>query len=276
MSNTIGTILSTFQPKGQLKNPMEISPLHSTDPPIGLHYLDVSNKAYLRIKASIDNPPKTAGASAKATVHLDAWDDTVLLRAGCSWLDVCKHDRDFQFGSSSTGKLNANQKKTSTPVKFDKPYASAPNVVVCFKELDVANDAHCRVNASASEITAKGFTLTIETWDDTTVHAATATWIAYPSTRSNIQSGNFHPKNTGTVEKPQVQNCTNIKFEKKFERDPYVFVALNCLDISKDKFMRVKTFTKDVKPESMELHIESWDDTVMFSVGACWLAIQEY
>lgn len=259
------------------KNSIDIpTPIHCTALPIGLNSLDVDCSANLRIRALIDSNTNDTEYVAKATVHLNAWGDTILYSAGCTWLDVCKHDRDFQFGTYTTGSMSWNPDKPSIQVKFDKPYASAPKIVVWLKELDVSNKANCRVKASASDITATGFTLTIDTWADTTMYTATATWIAYPSNRSNITSGNLSTSDIRSWDKAQLQNGKNIEFDRDFECPPRVLVALNGLDVSNRTNLRIKTVAKDITAQDMTLSIDSWFDTTIYWAGVSYLAIQDY
>lgn len=261
----------------QLKNSIEIpTPIHCASLPIGLNSLDVDRRANLRIQASIDCAAPDTEYAAKPVVHLNAWDDTILYHAGCTWLDVCKHDRDFQFGTYTTGSMSWNSGKPSIEIKFDKPYTTAPKIVVWLKELDVANNANCRIGASASDITTTGFKLTIKTWADTTLYKATATWIAHPSNRPNIMSGSFNISDIRPWNQPQLKNSKKIKFDKKFECIPRVLVALNGLDVSNDANLRVNTVAKDITTEGMTLHIDSWADTTLYWAEASYLAIHDY
>ncbi|KAF8601113.1 hypothetical protein BDV93DRAFT_546059 [Ceratobasidium sp. AG-I] len=196
--------------------------------------------------------------------------------AGCTWLDVGKNDRDFQFGEYLTGQSSENANKPTVQVKFDKAYAAPPKVIVWLKHLDISNNANCRVKAYAADITTTGFKLTVETWATTTMYGATAVWIAHSSTRSNITSGSFNTMDIRPWDEPQLENSTNVVFDKKFERAPRVLVALHCLDLSNKAGLRIRALTSNITEKGMKLNIDSWHDTVMYSAGASWLAIQDY
>lgn len=280
MSNIVDTF-NTMEvrpwDKPQLNNSKEvINAVHFNASPMGLNSLDVDRKSNLRIQALMDDVSGDPNSSTKATVHLNAWFDTVLYSAGCTWLDVWRRDRDVQFGEYSTGDMSENPGKPSIQVKFDRPYASSPKIVVWLKTLDVDNKANCRVKAHATDVTTSGFKLNLETWGDTILHKGTATWIAHPSTRSNITSGTFNTMDIRAWDKPQAENGTSITFDKKFERPPRVLVALNWLDVANSANLRVKTAAKDITAQGMKLNIDSWFDTVLYSGAASWIAIQEY
>lgn len=277
-TDTFNTMQVRAWDKPQLKNSTEVTDsCHFVPCPMGLTSWDNGCQTNLRIQARIDglsgDPNST---NTKAVVNLDAWGDTVLYSAGCTWLDVWRQDRDFQFGEYSTGGMSGNPNKPSVQVQFDKPYRSAPKIVVWLKYLDVDKKANCRVKAHATDITTTGFKMNLETWGDTVLHMATASWIAHPSTRSNITSGNFNTSEIRPWDKPQPENGKQITFDKNFECPPRVLCALNYVDMSNESNMRIKAVTKDVTEKGMKLNIDSWFDSVMYSGGASWLAIQEY
>jgi len=236
---------------------------------MGLNWLDVSCSGDLRIKSYIDNVATDPRAKVKAIVHLDSSQDTVVYSAGCNWLDICKHDRDFQFGTYATGDKSENPGKPSAQVTFDRPFCSKPDMIVWIQDLDVSNSADCRIRTYASDITATGFTINVETWDDTKLNNARVTWIAHPTSRSNIRSGRFH---NGEV--PIIAMKYLVTFDKKFEGTPDVYVGFSQIDIGNKKNLRLKTFAEEVRADGMTLNLNSWNDTVVNKCEASWLAIQ--
>ena len=265
--------------KPQHMNSKELTQtVHSTSPPMGLNWLDVGCKANLRIESSIDNVATNPHAKVKAIVHLDSSQDTVLYSAGCTWLDVCKHDRDFQFGTHATGELSANSNKSSTTVTFDRSYCSTPSVVVWINGLDVSNSDNCRVKTYTSNITTTGFTLNVETWGNTKINNAKVTWISHPTSRSNIASGEFDTNKVRASykETDTKVHAKEIPFGKTFEGKPDVYVGFNFIDTSKDHNLRLKAFATEVTAKGMTMHIDTWFDTKLYQAGVSWLAIQEY
>jgi hypothetical protein len=256
------------------QNSMEIStPFHATSIPIGISTLNIDRNTNIRIKAFVSN---ATSECSKAAVHLDAWHDTILYSAGCTWLDICKHDRDFQYGKFSAVNLSQNHTHSSTYITFEKPYASVPKIVVWLQELDIDRRYNWRVKAYAENVTTTGFTLNILTWASTILYKATASWIAHSSTRSNITSGQFSTQEIRSWDKPQVINGTSIVFDKKFERPPRVLVALNSFDVDHNTNLGIKAHVRDITAEGMNLNIDSWDGTTLYSGRASYLAIQDY
>jgi hypothetical protein len=249
------------------------SPFHDTSIPIGISSLDIDRNNNIRIKAFASN---ITSERSKAAIHLDAWNDTILYSVGVTWLDICKHDRDFQYGTFSAGPLSQSTDRASTYIMFEKPYASVPKIVVWLQELDIHKCGNWRVNAYAENVTTAGFTLNIITWANTILYKATASWIAHSSTRSNITSGQFNITDIRPWNKPQLQNGKSITFDKKFERPPRVLVALNNFDIANNGNLRIKVLMKDITAQGMSLNIDSWADTTLFTAGVSYLAIQDY
>ena len=61
---------------------------------------------------------------------------------------------------------------------FSKPFDAPPIVVITLSELD-ASAGPLRARVYAADIDTAGFNATIETWADSTLYGAAATWIAF-------------------------------------------------------------------------------------------------
>jgi hypothetical protein len=61
---------------------------------------------------------------------------------------------------------------------FSKPFGAPPTVVITFSELD-ASAGPLRARVYPADIGPTGFSATIETWADSALYGASATWIAY-------------------------------------------------------------------------------------------------
>jgi hypothetical protein len=67
------------------------------------------------------------------------------------------------------------------PVTFDTPFARAPRVVVSLQKIDLGDPfGHSinRLTVSAENVARTGFQLRFETWEDSKVYGAAASWIA--------------------------------------------------------------------------------------------------
>jgi len=262
----------------QARNSLDVAtPIHSNAPPMGLNWLDIDKKTNTCIRAYIDNIATDVNCKTKATVHLDSPHDTILYSAGCTWLDVCEHDRDFQFGTYATGEMIENPGYEGTRITFDRPFYSEPKVIVWIQELDVSNSDNCRIRASVPKFDTTGFTMKVETWGKTKVNNARVSWVAYPASRSNIASGIFKTADIREYKKTEQQeHSKDIPFDKKFGSVPCVYVGLCEIDVSKNYNLRLKALAKNVTAKGMTISIDTWFDTVLYQASACWLAVQNY
>ncbi|KAG9029151.1 hypothetical protein FRB95_005609 [Tulasnella sp. JGI-2019a] len=159
---------------------------HDIGLPIGLNYLDVDSRANLRVKAYADNP-----VASSAIIRIATWGDTILNSGGCTWFEVGKNDRDFQYGVVSTTRLDQSKETFQEEILFEKAFAEPPKVIPWLNLIDIDCNYNCRIYTDVRNVTRTGFTLHIATWADTIVHAANTAWIAHPTNRSNITSGSY-------------------------------------------------------------------------------------
>jgi len=249
-------------------------PEHDMDFPIGLNWLDIDRKGNIHIKAYTDTVTPTS-----VKVHLDSWAETTLYSAGCTWMDISSNDRDFQWGTFSTLDDHPWQKPQATTVRqitFAKPYAVVPKVVVWLNWVSMQNNHGFRVRTYVKDISTTGFTLYIDSWDDTILFSAGATWIAHPARRSNIASGTYGTADIHPGSKPQQVNSSTITFDKTFEKVPRVFAALNEFSINQNANLRIKMAQTEITDKGMKWHLDTWGDTTMYSATASYIAIQDY
>ncbi len=236
---------------------------------VGLNCLDIKYSANIRVKAFTDNTT-TLGTN----VHINTWADTTLYSAGCTWFPSgsAVNDPDFQVGQFCTTEdhpWRKRQLKTSRSIVFERAYASPPKVVVWLNQLDMVLGKNWRVAATATDVTATGFTLHLDTWADTRLYFAAAAWIAYPSNKAGVFSGSY---STGDVP-PQLAHRGRVNFPRGgFRRAPTVLVALNSLDIDARYNLRVRLGADSVSKDGLNWHIDSWADTILYSAGASYIA----
>lgn len=238
---------------------------------VGLNSLDVSKDFNIRVKAFADNVTKSS-----AEFHLDTWADSILHSASCTWFRKPSDDKEFQIGKFNTladHSWDTPKAKTSHQVKFKHPYKAPPKVVVWLNQLDLAKGTNWRVAATATDITAIGFKLNLESWSDTIMHSAGAAWIAYPVDRKGVVSGTFSTLETRPADKPKLANSGRENFlAGTFQRNPKVLFAFNSIDIDCRKNLRVKLGATSVSPGGMKWHINAWADTILYSAGASYIA----
>jgi hypothetical protein len=241
--------------------------------PIGLTSIDADHRINTRVIARFGNVEDENG-KLKATVNIDTWLDSTLYSASCTWLSLSDK---FQGGRRNVTRLDQKNSHWSTQIEFGEQYDSAPNIVVWLCMLDVDRNTHCRVKAYANSITAIGFMLHVETWNDTVLYGTSVSWAAHPATHPSITSGDFNTSDVRLADKLHNQdNEKTFTFKAyQFQHPPRVLVALNSLDVSRDHNLRIRTFARDVTAENMTLNISTWGDTKVFSAGASYLAIEE-
>jgi hypothetical protein len=75
----------------------------------------------------------------------------------------------------------------SQSIQFDPPYLETPRVVLGIAHLDESNASNIRVRLGASPVTGKDFTLSMDTWQDTELYNAAATWLEFSPTETSFQ-----------------------------------------------------------------------------------------
>jgi len=238
-----------------------------SDPPaivLAINSLEVDRCANVRVRATAEDIHEHIFGA-----HIRSWGDTRLYSAGCTWLAVPRGHPDFQTGTFSTGEdhvWSKPQHLTHRKVVFDHAYQAPPKVVVWLNKLDLSRDHNERVMAFATDITATGFTVHINSWGDTKLHGAAISWFAYPAGFPGICSGDMLPqKGTSGV----------VKFERKFAKPPtVVLVGLNKLESDRSGRCSFNISIDAVSEIGMGIRVEGWSDTVLHSAGVAYLAIE--
>ncbi|KAK3944177.1 hypothetical protein QBC46DRAFT_375581 [Diplogelasinospora grovesii] len=244
---------------------------------VGLNWLDIDHATNIRVKAYADNITKTA-----ADMHIDTWADTTLYSAGCTWMRIAADDPDFQTGQFSTQDDHPwqnPQMKTSRAIKFDRPFAAGgaaapPKVVIWLNVLDMQAGKNWRINATATDVTATGFTIHLDTWADTVLYVASAAWIAYPAGKPGVTSGTYNTQDVRPWDKPQLANSGRVNFPAGvFQGTPKaVLLAFNSMDIDQGKNLRLRLSADSVSKDGFNWHADSWYDTILYSAGASYIA----
>ncbi|EUC66905.1 H-type lectin domain protein, partial [Rhizoctonia solani AG-3 Rhs1AP] len=248
----------------------------ATDIPIGINMLNIYNNCNPRIRAYIDNVSQADNNYDRfiGQINLDAWGDTQLYAAGCTWLDASKHSLDFQFGRFSGGEIKGTRAivNKSIHLQFTRPYQVPPKVIIWLTALESDCNHNTRFNATAENITVNGFTLQVGTWWDTTIYkATTVSWIAVPSDNPIMTAGQLATAQIKALSGVQKQ----VAFDQSFKRILRVMVAFNKLDIGNSADMRLVAYPKDITAQGMTLVINTWADTTIHCCGVGWIAIDD-
>lgn len=115
------------------------------------------------------------------TGHLNTWHDGEMHGAAMCWIAFPKRKKDVDSGRFSTNDVRRRtdpRARTSGKVRFKQRFEVVPTIVAALSMIDAAGNADLRVKLSISEVDRGGFRWTLETWDDSTLYAAAASWIA--------------------------------------------------------------------------------------------------
>ena len=234
--------------------------------PHGIRMLDVDKNANIRVKSTL--PYFTA---AWADCHMIAWDGTRLYKGVDDIFVLTPGDLDFLTGEH----MRKTKDPSSVRVDFERRFVTPPKVVVFLNYIDLDKNRNWRLNVRASGVDVSGFTLYVETWGDTILHAAQACWIAYPEDREHIFSTSVNTMDlqVGVAKSQPQQNNRDIVFDKVgFWKNPSVFVALNFLDVDCKANLRINAYVDGVSRTGLVCHIDSWDDTVLYAAGVSIIA----
>ncbi|TKA68258.1 hypothetical protein B0A49_08020 [Cryomyces minteri] len=106
----------------------------------------------------------------------------VLNGAAMCWIAFPRNKACVASGSFSTSDVRSwsnPRPKNSARVAFPKgAFTKPPTVLVALNSLDMAGNSDLRIKASVDEVTSEGFRWHLDTWDDSTLYAAEASWIA--------------------------------------------------------------------------------------------------
>ena len=115
------------------------------------------------------------------TAHLNTWDDGELHGAAMCWIAFPKRKKHVDSGRFSTNDVRKRtnpRPRTTARVKFKQRFDRTPTVLAALNRIDAAGNADLRVKVDISEVDREGFRWTLETWEDSTLYAAGASWIA--------------------------------------------------------------------------------------------------
>ncbi|KAI9567579.1 hypothetical protein HD554DRAFT_2219908 [Boletus coccyginus] len=232
----------------------------------GIRALDVDQGFNIRVKSTIPH-----FTNSWADCHITAWSTTKLYSGVASIFVLAPSDLDFLTGQ----RIRKTNDPSSMRVDFERQFVTPPKVVVFLNSMELDWDHNWRLCVRASSIDVNGFTLHIETWGDTYLHAAQAGWIAYPEDREHIFSTSISTMDlqNGPMTKPQLKHSKDITFDRvEFLKNPSVFVALNLLDVDCKTNLRVNAHVNGVSTTGLVCHIDSWSDTILYAASVSVIA----
>ncbi|KAK4552473.1 hypothetical protein LTR86_010316 [Recurvomyces mirabilis] len=115
------------------------------------------------------------------TAHLNTWDNGSMSGAAMCWIAFPASKRHVDSGRFSTNdvrKRTQPRERTMGRVRFGKKFEVVPTVLAALNAVDVAGNADLRVRVRVEEVSKEGFRWYLQTWGDSTVYSAGASWIA--------------------------------------------------------------------------------------------------
>ncbi|CAE6496149.1 unnamed protein product, partial [Rhizoctonia solani] len=242
--------------------------------PLGLTMINIKRGTDFRVRSYIDSiePVDKKYEAYKATVHLDTWHNAVLRGAACTWFDVSKWDKQFQFGRLlATNKLTDNADKW-VDVKFERPFDQVPKVIVWLYTINIDRKEDMRIHAVAENVTTTGFRLGVHTWEETVVFDSKVSWLAVPSNFPNVTAGAYQ---AWDMETPRSEYKKEVTFDKPFSRPPRVLVAISKFHASNKHDLCIETKAENITTEGATLSIRSIGDCILYQGGFDYIAIED-
>jgi len=138
--------------------------------------------------------------------------------------------------------------------------------------LDIDHKENIHIKAHTDSLTATSVKVHLDAWDKTILYSAGCTWLDISSNDRDFQWGKFNTMDDHPWNKPQAKTMRQITFAKPYAVAPKVVVWLNSVSMQDSHGFRVTTYVRDISTTGFTLHIDSWDDTVLYSAGATWIA----
>lgn len=245
----------------------------------GFRSLDLSNDAPARANLVADN---ITASSFKIT--LETWGNSTLYSASATWIEKKSKARECLFGQfdtkdlsngSETSKEGGAERENAKKIKFPHSFEEDAQVTCWLNRIDMkGGETNYRVRAYATNVTRDGFTAHIDTWGDSIMNGAAMCWIAFPKNKPYVQSGSFGTGDVRSWSNPKPKNSARVGFEDGvFKKAPTVLVALNALDMAGNSDLRISVDADDVTEEGFRWHLDTWDDSTLYSAGASWIAL---
>lgn len=198
--------------------------------------------------------------------------NTELSETDIAFINQTYPDEKPDTGSFSTTEVRLKQVKGAVQRQvFEKRFDLPPAVAVGLTSLDIAGTTDVRVTAFADKITTVSADVHINTWSDTTLYSAAATWFKAAANDPDFQIGQVSTLDSG---KPtQGHMAIPVTFDRSYSVPPQVVVWLNSFEMGYDHNWGVAASVSDVTARGFVLHFDSGRDTVLKSASAAWIAL---
>ncbi|WYZ38153.1 hypothetical protein EsH8_III_000067 [Colletotrichum jinshuiense] len=121
------------------------------------------------------------------TIHANSWSDSILYSAGVTWLAYPADQPGVTSGKFSTDDVrpwHKPQAENSNTFNFPVGFSKTPKVIMAIDSLDYDHSKNLRVRLSTSSVTNTGITWHLQSWWDSVMYSAGASFFAWDPTSS--------------------------------------------------------------------------------------------
>lgn len=183
-----------------------------------------------------------------------------------------KHPTIGTFSTDELSKRGDPCVQSSEVVKFACPHLAPPGLAIGLTMLDISHKTHPRIKAYQSNVLEDSFKINLDCWADTVLFGASCAWLEITANDPDFQSGNYSTLEDHSWHQHETHNTRKITFRRPYQTPPFVVVWLSAIDMSHDRRWRIRTFATNVTSTGFTIHIDTWDDSLLLSAAASWVA----
>lgn len=157
-------------------------------------------------------------------------------------------------------------------ISFITPYDAVPVAFIGLNQLNIDGITGVRLEVSIPYLAPEGLCLLFECGANTMLYSAGCTWLVVGNNDPAYQCGQFSTQKDHPRNKPQQLTSSRIVFPRRYTVAPKVVVWLSKFDMNTKEHWRVRAYATDITKSGFELHIDTWDNTELYSGTAFWFA----
>lgn len=195
-----------------------------------------------------DNPRMICSATnitaTSFQVNINTWGSSQINNASCTWLEIpdTPDYADFQVGAFSTSDdhpWNAVHALTQRTITFAKAFTAPPTIVVWLTGFDTGQNAQMSLCAYATDVTATGFVMNLDTISGIPVYGQWTNWVAIPpASPFGLQTTDFGV--VGSLTQSTTQTSAFDQRDLNASLAPVVVGAMNQLVVGGPTAYRAK------------------------------------
>ncbi|KIW29918.1 uncharacterized protein PV07_05703 [Cladophialophora immunda] len=162
-------------------------------------------------------------------------------------------------------------------VRFGQSFAAPPKIALGLQHLNAKEGSSTAgVSVYADGVTESGFVMHLDAVADSEIYTAVCTWIAAPP-YSAVNTTQYQVGHWSTLEshprgQTQAETSSRISFGYKFDVAPHVVLWIDGFEMASARDWRLKTYATDIDLTGFTIHIDTWNDTILYVGNASWVA----